>query len=68
MPYERLQARCGDLVQFRWNDPRREEGQTVALLNATSSADALGERQGVPPGHSARMLCIWPMRCIEPCL
>lgn len=42
VPYERLQARCGELVQFRWNDPRSEEGQTVALLNATSSEDALG--------------------------
>ncbi|KAI7843167.1 hypothetical protein COHA_003151 [Chlorella ohadii] len=44
VPYERLQARCGELVQFRWSDPSSGsggEGQTVALLNATSSEDAL---------------------------
>ncbi len=46
VPYERLQARCGELVQFRWSNPSSsssDEGQTVALLNATSSEDALGE-------------------------
>ncbi|PRW33742.1 hypothetical protein C2E21_7585 isoform B [Chlorella sorokiniana] len=50
VPYERLQARCGELVQFRWSDPSGDsEGQTVALLNATSSEDALARCSEAEP-------------------
>ena len=44
VPYDRVSARCGDLLQFRWSDFNSDGvAQTVARVNATSSADVLGE-------------------------
>ena len=40
VPYPRVEARCGDLMTFRWEG---REAQTVAAMSGATSATALGE-------------------------